>query len=101
MHSSYSGSCFTPSDHYSIFSKPFHPLLCKCCDSYCTFGLMQPIGDENDRGTSVEDNRSGEDVRESENGHIILSTKLGTDPFDIQECDPAKSNAMRKFLHNE
>lgn len=27
MHSSYSGSCFTPSDHYSIFSKPFHPLV--------------------------------------------------------------------------
>ena len=62
---------------------------------------MQPIGDENDRGTSVEDNRSGEDARESDNGNINLSTKLGTDPFNIQECDPAKSNAMRKFLHNE
>ncbi|KAJ8511979.1 hypothetical protein OPV22_002413 [Ensete ventricosum] len=62
------------------------------------FLVHQPIGDENDRGTSVEDNRSGEDVRESENGHIILSTKLGTDPFDIQECDPAKSNAMRSSL---
>lgn len=65
------------------------------------WSLAQPIGDENDRGTSVEDNRSGEDARESDNGHISLSAKLGTDPFNIQECDPAKSNAMRKFLHNE
>ncbi|XP_064987752.1 protein NUCLEOLAR COMPLEX ASSOCIATED 4-like isoform X2 [Musa acuminata AAA Group] len=62
------------------------------------FLVHQPIGDENDRGTSVEDNRSGEDARESDNGNINLSTKLGTDPFNIQECDPAKSNAMRSSL---
>ncbi|CAL9124670.1 unnamed protein product [Musa textilis] len=62
------------------------------------FLVHQPIGDENDRDTSVEDDRSGEDARESDNGHLSLSAKLGTDPFNIQECDPAKSNAMRSCL---
>ena len=36
--------------------------------------------------------------RESDAGAVMHKKKLGVDPFDGEESDPAKSNAMRKFL---
>ncbi|WOL09770.1 hypothetical protein Cni_G18523 [Canna indica] len=62
------------------------------------FLVHQTPGDENDRDTSVEDTRSGNDGKESDNGHSMHSKKLGADPFDMEESDPVKSNAMRSSL---
>lgn len=60
--------------------------------------FLQLVDDATDRDTSTGGTQSGDDARESDAGAVVHKKKLGVDPFNSEEGDPAKSNAMRKFL---
>ncbi|KAG1355297.1 putative nucleolar complex protein 4 [Cocos nucifera] len=62
------------------------------------FLVHQLVDDVTDRDTSMGGTQSGDDARESDAGAVMHNKKLGVDPFNSEESDPAKSNAMRKFL---
>lgn len=60
--------------------------------------FLQLVDDVTDRDTSMGGTQSGDDARESDAGAVMHNKKLGVDPFNSEESDPAKCNAMRKFL---
>nr|XP_010918362.1 nucleolar complex protein 4 homolog B isoform X2 [Elaeis guineensis] len=62
------------------------------------FLVHRLVDDVTDRDTSMGGTQSGDDARESDAGAVMHKKKLGVDPFDGEESDPAKSNAMRSSL---